>query len=80
MLAIKWITILARNNLYVSHFSFFSYFYNLIRKVHVDAVADGSVTTVQFCNETLNDEDFQIAATENQEINVNEVEQDLRKF
>ena len=47
---------------------------SLIRKVHIDA--DGIVTEVQFVNKTSNDEDFQIAATENQEMNEPKVEQD----
>ena len=49
----------------------------MIRKVHIGA--DGSVTDVQFGNETSNYEDFQIAATENQEMNVSNVEQDVPK-
>ena len=46
----------------------------MIRKVHIDA--DGIETEVQFVNETSNDEDFQIAAAENQEMNEPKVEQD----
>ena len=38
--------------------------------------ADGSETEVQYVTETSNEEDFQIAATENQEMNVSKVEQD----
>ena len=47
---------------------------NLIRKVHI--YADGRETEVQFVTETSNEEDFQIPATENQEMNVSKVEQD----
>ena len=48
---------------------------SLIRKVKIDA--DGSVTEVQFDNETsTTDQDFKIVATENQEMNEPDVEQD----
>ena len=41
---------------------------SLIRKVKIDA--DGTVTEVQFDNETsTTDQDFKIVATENQEMN-----------
>ena len=52
---------------------------NLIRKVIINADGSG-VTEVQFGNKTSNDEDFKIAATENQEMNVSNVEQqDVQK-
>ena len=38
----------------------------MIRKVHIDV--DGSVTEVQFDNETSRDEDLKIASSNNQEI------------
>ena len=48
----------------------------MIRKVHIDA--DGIETEVQFGNETSSDEDFQIRAAENQEMNQPKVEQDTK--
>ena len=50
---------------------------SLIRKVHIDT--DGSVTEVQFVNETSNDEDFQIILAENQE-KTKVDKQDLSEF
>ena len=46
----------------------------MLRKVHINA--DGSVTEVQFVNETSDDEDFKIVTTENQETNISKVKQD----
>ena len=48
----------------------------MIRKVHIDA--DGIETEVHFDNKTSNDEDFQIPAAENQEMNEPKVEQDTQ--
>ena len=46
----------------------------MLRKVHINA--DGSVTEVQFVNETSDDEDFKIVTTENQVTNTSKVKQD----
>ena len=46
---------------------------NLLRKVHIHE--DGSVTELQFVNETSTDEDFKITIIENQQINETEEEQ-----
>ena len=48
----------------------------MIRQVHIDA--DGIETKVQFVTKTSNDEDFQIAAAENQEMNEPKVEQESK--
>ena len=48
----------------------------MIRKVHIDA--DGIETEVHFDNKTSNDEDFQIPAAENQEMNEPKVEHDTQ--
>ena len=46
----------------------------MLRKVHINS--DGSVTEVQFVNETSDDEDFKIVTTENQVTNTSKVKQD----